>query len=264
MSARVDLAADVGEGFGAYQLGDDKSLIPLLTSANVACGFHAGDPRVMQHTVNLCKQAGTSVGAHPGFADLVGFGRRGIELLESEVYTDVLYQVGALDAFARAAALPLAHVAPHGRLGNLVQTRKDYARAVAEAVAAYDPSLIVLSLQGELISEAASLGLKTGVIGIIDRSYEDDGSLTPRNQPGAVLHDPGQVAERAVRLATEGFIMSRTGFPVEIDVDSILLHGDNPAAVSVAKSVRTALTDAGVQLASLPEVIAARTRQRTT
>lgn len=254
----VDLVADVGEGFGAYRHDTDRQLISSLTSANVACGFHAGDPRVMRRTVERCSEAGVSVGAHPGFPDLVGFGRRAIECSEYEVYTDTLYQIGALAAFTRAQGVRLAHVSPHGRLGNLVQTRHDYARAVARAVADFDPELIVLGFPGALPAEARRLGLTTAVTGFVDRSYRPDGSLTPRSEPHAVLHDPGEIAERAVRLVTEGKISTATGADLELRADSILLHGDNPSAAAIALRVRGALGAAGVAVAPLTEVVRAR------
>ena len=170
MGSTVDLVADLGEGFGAYRMGDDEALLDVVTSANVACGFHAGDPRIMDRTVAACAERGVSVGAHPSFPDLAGFGRRAMDLTPDEVRTDVLYQVGALQAFAAAHGTRVRHVAPHGRLGNLVATRADYAEAVAEAVASVDPSMIVLAQDGELAVAARARGLAVGVVGIADRA----------------------------------------------------------------------------------------------
>jgi UPF0271 protein len=254
----IDLVADVGESFGAYRHGDDERLIPLLSSANVACGFHAGDPRIMQRTVKRCVDAGVSIGAHPGFADLIGFGRRDIDCSENDVYTDTVYQLGALRAIAAAQGAKVAHLSPHGRLGNLVQSRSDLARAVAKAARAVDPELVVLGLPGALDAEAGVLGLATATIGFVDRAYLPDGSLLPRAQPGAVLEDPGEIADRAVRLATEGHIRTVAGTELEIRADSLLLHGDNPAAVAIATRVREALDHADVEVAPLPEILRAR------
>lgn len=192
MTHTVDLVADLGEGFGAYTMGDDEALLDVLTSANVACGFHAGDPRIMDATVRHCVQRGVAVGAHPSFPDLVGFGRRAMDLTPDEVRTDVLYQIGALQAFAAAHGTRVRHVAPHGRLGNLVATRPDYAAAVADAVASLDRSLIVLAQDGALADAARARDLRVGIVGIADRAYRDDGTLVPRSEPGAVIHEKGR------------------------------------------------------------------------
>lgn len=254
----VDLVADLGEGYGSYRIADDEALLEIVTSANVACGFHAGDPRTMDSTVKRCQKLGVSVGAHPGFPDLAGFGRRTIELSEHEVLTDVLYQTGALAAFAQRYGAKLAHVAPHGRLGNMVQTRTDYARAVVAAVKSFDPALIVLGQEGELIRLAKEEGLQTAVIGIADRAYEDDGSLVPRGRPNAIIHDPEHIAERTVRMVTEGLITSVSGAELSIEADSVLLHGDNADSVILAGLIRQRLESAGVRVAPLPEVLAAK------
>jgi UPF0271 protein len=257
MRPMIDLIADVGEGFGAYVMGDDDSLLDLVTSANIACGFHAGDPRVMERTARACAARGVAIGAHPGFPDLVGFGRRTIDMSADEVRTDTLYQIGALHAFARSAGAPLAHVTPHGRLGNLVVTDARYADAVAEAVYAFDRELIVVVQEGELARAARRLGLRVGRLGLPDRAYEDDGTLVRRTVDGAVIHDPGLVAERAVAMATSGTVISRTGRAVAVECDTILLHGDNAAAVACARAVREALDAAGVAVVPLAEVLAA-------
>ncbi|KAA5830615.1 5-oxoprolinase subunit PxpA [Saccharopolyspora hirsuta] len=255
MTHLVDLVADLGEGFGAYTAGDDEALLDVLTSANIACGFHAGDPRTMDATVRSCARRGISPGAHPSFPDLVGFGRRAMELTADEVRTDVLYQIGALQAFAAAHGTRVNHVAPHGRLGNLVATRADYAAAVADAVAAVDPGLIVLAQDGELAEAARARGLPVGIVGIADRAYADDGTLVPRAQPGAVLHDAAEIAERTVRMVTEGVIDSVGGEAIPVECDTVLLHGDSPGAVAVARTVREQLLAAGVTIAPLPEVL---------
>lgn len=247
----IDLVADLGEGFGDWRMGDDAALLDVLTSANIACGFHAGDPRIMDATVAACVARGISVGAHPSFPDLVGFGRRAMDLTAHEVRTDVTYQLGALQAFAAAHGTRVAHLAPHGRLGNLVATRADYAQAVVDAVTSVDPSLVVLAQDGELATAARAAGLAVGIVGIADRAYEDDGTLVPRSQPGAVLHDADEIAARTVRMVVEGVIESRTGALVPVEADTVLLHGDNGDAVETARRIRRALEDAGVTIAPL-------------
>lgn len=251
MTARVDLVADVGEGFGSYRMGADEEILPVLTSANVACGFHAGDPRTMDTTVATCVRLGVAIGAHPSFPDLAGFGRRTMDLTYDEIRTDILYQVGALDAFARTRGARLAHVAPHGRLGNLAVTENRYAIGVADAVVQFDPDLLVLTQPGELAREAGARGLRVGLLGLPDRAYEDDGNLVSRTEPGAVLHDPEQIAERAVMMAVDGAVVSRHGRRIEIACDSILLHGDTPGAVQTARAVRVALDRADVDVRAL-------------
>lgn len=260
MTYPVDLVADLGEGFGAYTMGDDEALLDVLTSANIACGFHAGDPRTMDATIRSCAKRGISPGAHPSFPDLVGFGRRAMELTAEEVRTDVLYQIGALQAFAAAYGTRVNHVAPHGRLGNLVATRADYAAAVADAVAALDRSLIVLAQDGELATAARARGLPVGIVGIADRAYAADGTLVPRTQPGAVIRDAEEIAKRTVRMVTDGVIDSADGKAIPVECDTVLLHGDSPGAVAAARAVRSELLSAGVEIVPLPEVLRSKGR----
>ncbi|GGS78616.1 LamB/YcsF family protein [Streptomyces violaceus] len=255
MTPTVDLVADLGEGFGAYTMGDDGALLEMLTSANVACGFHAGDPRIMDATVRTCVANRVAVGAHPSFPDLVGFGRRAMDLTPEEVRTDVLYQIGALQAFAVAHGTRVRHVAPHGRLGNLVAVRADYARAVVDAVASLDESLIVLAQDGELADAARARGLRVGIVGIADRAYRDDGTLVSRSEPGAVIHDPDEVARRTLRMVTEGVIRSVDGTDIPVACDTVLLHGDSPGAIALAGRIREELLAAGVEIASLDKVL---------
>jgi 5-oxoprolinase (ATP-hydrolysing) subunit A len=257
MSRTVDLIADIGEGFGSWTMGRDEEILPWLTSANIACGFHAGDPLIMERTVRRCLELGVRIGAHPGFRDLAGFGRRAIEASDDEIRTDVLYQIGALVGFVRAAGGALAHVTPHGRLGNLVVTEEKYAAPVLDAVAAYDPSLIVVAQEGVLTRLAAERGIPAGRLGLVDRAYEDDGSLVSRRKPGAVLHDPELIAERAVRMVVDGVVTSVNGVEVAVGCDTVLLHGDNEASIEAARLVRTALEAASVTLAPLDAVLAA-------
>lgn len=247
----IDLVADLGESFGAWTMGDDDALLDLLTSANVACGFHAGDPRTMDATVRRCVERGIGVGAHPSFPDLVGFGRRAMDLTAEEVRTDVLYQIGALQAFATAHGTRVEHVAPHGRLGNLVATRADYADAVVDAVASLDPSMIVLAQDGLLADEARRRGLTVAIVGIADRAYRPDGTLVPRSEPGAVITDVDELVVRTVRMVVDGVLDAVDGTAIPIAADTVLLHGDNAGAVRTAAAIRTALSDAGVTIRPL-------------
>jgi 5-oxoprolinase (ATP-hydrolysing) subunit A len=246
--ATVDLVADIGEGFGAYTMGDDARLLQTLTSANIACGFHAGDPRTMDAAVEACVINDVAIGAHPSFPDLVGFGRRAMALTRYELRTDVLYQLGALDAFARARGARVAHLSPHGMLGNLVMTDPHYAAGVADAVEAFG-DLAVFTLQGHLVTEARRRGLTAVVLGAIDRAHEDDGSLVSRREPGAVIHDVDEIVGRALSMVLDGQVVSRSGHRIEIECQSLLLHGDNLASLEAAERVKQALEQEGVQIA---------------
>lgn len=254
----IDLVADLGEGFGAYRIGNDSELLDIVSSANIACGFHAGDPDIMNATVAQCVSRGVCIGAHPSFPDLRGFGRRAMDLAEDEVRNDVVYQLGALSAFAAFHGSRVSHVAPHGRLGNLVAVRPDYAAAVAEAAVRVDPELIVVAQEGALAKAARERGLRVALVGIVDRAYQDDGTLVPRGLTGAVLHDPKVIVERTVRMVCEGKISTVSGSDLEIQADTVLLHGDNAGAVELARVIRSELTAAGVSIAPLAEVLAAQ------
>jgi 5-oxoprolinase (ATP-hydrolysing) subunit A len=255
MGRHIDLVADLGEGFGAYRMGEDDALLDLLTSANLACGFHAGDPQIMDATVAACVARGVAIGAHPSFPDLVGFGRRAMDLTADEVRTDVIYQLGALAGFAAAHGTRLAHLAPHGRLGNLVAVRRDYAEAVVAAVTAVDRSLIVLAQDGELATAARAAGLRVAVVGIADRAYRDDGTLVPRSEPGAVITDADAIAERTVRMVTEGTLTAASGRDIPVACDTVLLHGDTAGAVALARRIRADLEAAGVTISPLATVL---------
>jgi UPF0271 protein len=246
----IDLNSDLGESFGRWQLGDDAALLRLVSSANVACGFHAGDPRGLRRTLRAAREAGAAVGAHPGYWDLRGFGRVPMELPTDVVRDDVLYQIGALAALARAEALPLAHVKPHGALYNAMATRAELALAVAEAVAAFDPGLPIMVLAGS-VAERALVGAGVPVLreGFLDRAYLADGTLAPRGTPGAVHVDPERVVEQALTLATAGRVRAVDGSELRLNVDTLCLHGDTAAAVDLARRVRGALEDAGVSVA---------------
>lgn len=234
----LDLNADVGESFGRWQVGDDVALLPHLTSANVACGFHAGDTLTLRRTCEAAVRHGVAIGAQVGYRDLAGFGRRFVDVPPDELASDVLYQIGALDGIARAAGGGVAYLKPHGALYHAVTRHEGQARAVVEAVLAYG-GLPVLGLPGSLLlTFAAEAELPTVAEGFADRAYLPDGSLVPRGEPGAVLSDPAAAAEQAVRLAVAG------------QVRSLCVHGDSPGAVAIAAAVRAALDDAGVTVAA--------------
>lgn len=245
---RMELIADVGEGLGPLTTGNDEEILDVLTAANIACGFHSGDPRTMKRTVAICREKNVAIGAHPGFPDLVGFGRRAIDMTREEVRTDVLYQLGALSAFVRAAGDTIRHLSPHGRLGNLTVRDETYAAGVLDAVEDFDASLVVIGQRGLIHELARERGIATRSLGFPDRMYESDGLLTSRRVPGAVLDDPEQIARRAVAMALEGKVESRSGDLVSVECDAILLHGDNATSVQAARAVRTALENAGVDV----------------
>ena len=232
-------------------MGDDAALLEVVSSANIACGFHAGDPRIMDRTVADCVARGVNIGAHPSFPDLVGFGRRTVDATAEEVRTDVTYQLGALQAFARAHGTRVSHLAPHGRLGNLVAVREDYARAVVDAVERVDPDLIVLAQDGQLAERAAAAGLPVAIVGIADRAYRQDGTLVPRTEDGAVVTDGREIARRAVRMVREGVVETIDGNDLPVRADTILLHGDSAEAVSISRTVREALEAADVTVTPL-------------
>ncbi|NAZ85807.1 5-oxoprolinase subunit PxpA [Kineococcus sp. T90] len=246
----MDLNSDLGESFSRWTLGDDEALLEVVTSANVACGFHAGDPTVLRRTCDLAAARGVVVGAQVGYRDLPGFGRRFIDVDPAELVDDVLYQLGALEAFARVAGTRVAYVKPHGALYNAVVHHEAQAAAVVEAVRRYDPALPLLGLPGSRSLElAAAAGLRTVAEAFADRAYTPAGTLVPRSQPGAVLHDPEEVARRCVRLATAGEVVAVDGAVVPVAAESICVHGDTPGAVGIARRVRAALQDAGVPVA---------------
>jgi UPF0271 protein len=248
----VDLNADIGEFLAADPAGHDDLLIKVITSGSIACGFHAGDPSVMRRTVALAARAGVAIGAHPGFRDLAGFGRREMSVEPQEMTDLVLYQIGALGAVAKAEGLSLQHVKPHGALYNMSVRRKDVADAIARAVASFDESLILMGLPGsELLAAGSRLRLRVAAEGFADRSYEPDGSLTSRQVAGSVVTDPHAAAERAVRMIKEKNVIARDGSSIPCEVDTICVHGDTPGAVDVAGAVRRALEQAGVVVKSL-------------
>ncbi len=246
----VDLNADLGEGFGAWSLTDDEALFGVVTSANVACGFHAGDPTTMRRACERAAARGVAVGAHPGYRDLAGFGRDAVDVAPERLADEVLYQLGALEAVARAAGTRVAYVKPHGALYNRIVRDEGQARAVAGAVRAFGAGTPVLGLPGSTwLHCAREAGLKPVAEAFADRAYTADGTLVSRREPGAVLHDAEAIAERCVRLATAGEVADVHGQPVAVAADSICVHGDTPGAVAIARRVRESLERAGVELA---------------
>lgn len=243
----VDLNCDLGESFGLYRMGNDQAIMPFVSSVNIACGFHAGDPAVMRRTVEKAAELGVAIGAHPGLPDLQGFGRREMAVSPREVQDMVLYQVGALDAFTRAAGVRLSHVKLHGALYNMAATDPLLAQAVAEAVAAYNADLALFVPSGTpAVNAGQTAGLRVVEEAFADRGYRPDGLLAPRGTPGALLENAAAVAQRAVRLVKGGTVDSVDGSAVHIRCDTICLHGDGVHALEFAKAVRTALEEAGV------------------
>lgn len=245
----IDLNCDLGESFGAYRIGMDEKVIPYITSANVACGFHAGDPLVMKKTVALCRQYGVGIGAHPGFRDLQGFGRRNMNISCEEAEADIIYQVGALKAFCDSEGVTLTHVKPHGALYNMAG--KDYALALAvcKGIQAVDKELKILALSGSCMIQAArDIGLTAVSEVFADRAYQADGSLVPRSQPGAMITEEEEAIRRVVRMAKEGKVTAIDGTDVSIAADSVCVHGDGEKALAFVKKIREALREAGVEV----------------
>lgn len=248
----IDLNCDLGESFGHWALGDDEAMLDLVSSANVACGFHAGDPSVMRRTVAAAVARGVTIGAHPGYADLRGFGRSTMDVPVETLRDDVLYQLGALAAICRSEGAVIAHVKPHGALYNTMAHDNDVARAVTSAVIALDPKLHVFVAAGSPAEELVRAeGLRPVREAFIDRAYLPDGRLRPRELPGSVIDDPEKAAERAVRLAADGTVDAMNGTLLELAPETLCLHGDTPGAVRIAERVRAALDAAGIRVAPL-------------
>lgn len=253
---KIDLNCDLGESFGNYKIGLDDEVIRHISSANVACGFHASDPLVMQKTVALAKENGVCIGAHPGFPDLVGFGRRNMSVSPSEAKALVQYQIGALDAFCKAAGVKLCHVKPHGALYNMAGKDEILAQAVCEGIFEYDSNLILLGLSGSKMIEAGKkIGLRTASEVFADRAYEADGSLVARSKPGAVITDENLAVSRVVEMVKNGRVTSITGNEIEIKADSICLHGDGVKAVEFAKRIKEELLKNDVEIVPLGELV---------
>ena len=249
---RVDLNCDMGESFGRWQLGADAGVMPHISSANIACGAHAGDTGVMRKTIRLAVEHGVSCGAHPGFADLAGFGRREIPTTPSEAGDLVLYQLGALSAIAASEGVRLRHVKAHGALYNMAARDRGLADAIAAAVAGFDRRLVFFGLAGSgMLDAGKNAGLEVAAEGFADRSYEPDGSLTPRSLPGSVIHDEDEVVARAARMVREGRVRARNGADIPLHVDTLCVHGDTPGADRLAASLHAGLEAAGVRIASV-------------
>jgi UPF0271 protein len=253
--ARIDINGDLGEGFGAYAMAPDADIIPYITSANIACGFHAGDPGWMRATVSLAERHRVGVGAHPGFPDLRGFGRRVLHATPEEITNDLVYQIGALTAFTGGKRLQ--HVKPHGALYNMAVDREDVARAIGEATLAVDRDLILVVLAGSRWEQVARrMGVRVAREVFADRAFDARGALVPRSVPGAVIHDASRVIDRSLRLVVEHRVTAITGEELEIHADTICLHGDTPGAVSLAASLRQAFDRAGVEAVPMAELVA--------
>jgi UPF0271 protein len=252
--ATIDLNSDLGEGFGIWTLGDDDALLSIITSGNVACGFHAGDPTIMRRVCQRAADHGVSIGAQVGYRDLAGFGRRAIDIDPTDLLNDVVYQIGALDAFCRLAGTRVRYVKPHGALYTTTVTHTEQAAALVQAVLAYDHDLPVLGLRdSEWLRQAAASGLATVQEGFADRAYTPDGHLLPRRLPRAMLHDPEEVIARSVSMARTGNIRAIDGSRVRVDARSLCVHGDTADGVHLARRIRAALNDAGVHVAAFTD-----------
>jgi UPF0271 protein len=249
---RIDINSDTGESFGAYTIGHDAGLFKSITSANVAAGFHAGDPSVLRDTIRLAKQHGVAVGAHPGLPDLAGFGRRELHVTPKEAEDLVLYQVAAVAGVAAAEGVKLQHVKPHGALFNMAVRDRELSDAIARAVAAFDKGLILFGLPGsEILSAGRAAGLRVAAEVFADRAYEPDGSLASRRKPGAVIHDAGVVVARAVRMVKENAVNAIEGSLVTLEADTICVHGDTPGSDDLAARIRAGLETAGITVRAI-------------
>jgi UPF0271 protein len=256
MTQQLNLNSDLGESFGAWEMGGDEAMLGIVNSANVACGFHAGDPLVMFNTVALAKKNGVSIGAHPGYPDLQGFGRRRMDIPLGELEAMLIYQIGALEACARAHGVRVSHVKPHGALSNIACADRKIADAIARAVYRLDPSLILLApAASQLIAAGREKGLPVVEEIFADRAYMDDGNLVPRSQPGAMVHGAEASLKHVMRMVEESALISINGKRIPVNPQSICVHGDNADAVATAQAIRDGLQKAGYQLATIPEVI---------
>lgn len=249
---KVDMNSDLGESFGAYKIGCDSEVIPLISSANVACGWHAGDSTVMAKTVRLAADADVAVGAHPGYPDLVGFGRRNMAVSADDMKTYIMYQVGALSAFCRAEGIKMQHVKPHGAMYNMAAKDEKLADAICEGIARVDDSLILMGLSGSVMAKSAEkFGLRFASEVFADRAYEEDGSLVARSKPGAVITDENEAVSRVVEMVSEGTVTAVTGKKIKISAQSICVHGDNAHALEFVKKIRKTLSENGIEITPL-------------
>lgn len=256
MARFIDLNTDAGESFGRWTLVDESRLFRYVTSANIACGFHAGDPVSIWRSVRTAKSLGVAVGAHPGFPDLMGFGRREMQISVEELKAYVIYQLGALDSFLRVEGMEMQHVKAHGALYNMAWVREDYARALAEAVHSYSRKLIVVAPYGSAMARAAEeLGLKVAYEAFIDRGYTPDGRLAPRGTPGALITDLNKVVERAISIVDKGVVEAVDGRLIEVRAHTLCIHGDSPNAIEIARAVSSKLREVGIELKPMAKVV---------
>jgi UPF0271 protein len=246
---RVDLNCDMGESFGAYRIGTDEEILDYVTSANIACGFHAGDPATMRKTVTLALEKGVAMGAHPGLPDLTGFGRRNMEISPQEAYDMVVYQIGALYGFVNAEGGKMQHVKPHGALYNMAAKSRELSEAIAQAVYKVDSELVLFGLLGsELVKAGKAIGLRTASEVFADRTYQQDGSLTPRRQPDAMITDNQKAIDQVMRMVKEGKVLSQQGIDIAIQADTVCIHGDGEHALSFARQIRALLNNSEVNV----------------
>lgn len=249
---QVDLNCDLGESFGAYTLGMDEAMLPYVTSVNIACGFHAGDPAVMRKTVALAARHGVSIGAHPGLPDLVGFGRRQMAVSAQEAYDMTVYQIGALATFVKAEGAVLRHVKPHGALYNMAAKSKALSEAIAQAIFQVDQALILFGLSGsELVAAGERIGLRTAHEVFADRTYQADGSLTPRQQPDAMISSEEESVHQVIRMVKEGKVLSRQGQDIAVRADTVCIHGDGSHALDFVKTLRARFADSGIAVLAI-------------
>jgi UPF0271 protein len=255
MTNSINLNADMAEGFGAYDIGNDTELLKVIRSANIACGFHAGDPLTMRRVVEGAKKEGVSIGAHPGFDDIWGFGRRRIDMKPGDLEYMVAYQIGALQALAAYSEIKVTHLKPHGALNNMAAENREYALAIGRAIRAVDRSIIYVALAGSEMEKAGhELGLKVAREGFCDRQYDDDGNLTSRKIPGSVYHDPEVATKQVIEMVVNRTIVSRQGKRIPCEVETLCVHGDESTGVAVATAVRKELEAAGVKVVPLTEM----------
>ncbi|SFS90459.1 LamB/YcsF family protein [Marininema halotolerans] len=246
---RIDLNCDMGESFGAYEIGQDRAVLSHITSANIACGYHAGDPNVMRRTVRAALEKGVGLGAHPGLPDLIGFGRRDMAITPEDAYTMTLYQVGALAAIAKAEGGRLQHVKPHGALFNMAAKDAALARGIAQAVASLDESFVLFGLAGsELVKAGREVGLSVAEEVFADRTYQVDGSLTPRSHPHAVIKDPTEAAQRVIQMVTEKQTITVDGAKIPVNADTVCIHGDHPDALTFIEHLLNAFRTEGISV----------------
>ncbi|HEY8369101.1 MAG TPA: 5-oxoprolinase subunit PxpA [Thermodesulfobacteriota bacterium] len=255
MTLRIDFNSDMGESFGQFKMGDDEAILDYVSSANLACGWHGGDPLTMRRTVFMAVKKGVNVGAHPSYPDLMGFGRRVMQLTPEEAHNYVVYQLGALAAFCKAAGTTMQHVKPHGALFNAAQDDPVLAEALVAGIKEVDPKLIVVALPGSEVDKAATkIGLKVAREGFADREYTDEGRLVPRTVKGSVIHDPKRIADRVIQMV-KGKLVAMSGKPLDVEVHTICLHSDTPGAAELARTIRSAVEAAGIRVTPMRELV---------